>query len=87
MNTLTPQDLQQHGLAAVALALETGPVHIVEQGQPRYVLMTEQRYQDLLEAEDEAYIARVQASLADVEAGRVRRGTAEELIRELGLED
>jgi hypothetical protein len=48
-------------------------VHIVNADQPRYVVLTEERCRDLLEAEDEAYLARVQASLADVEAGRVRR--------------
>ena len=87
MNTLTAQELEQRGLAAVDQALQAGPVHIIDHDQPRYVVLTEQRYRDLLEAEDEAYVARVQASLADVEAGRVRRGTAEDLIRELGLED
>lgn len=68
----------------MAQALQTGPVHIVEQGQPRYVVLTEQRYQDLLEAEDEAYLARVQASLADVEAGRVRHfDSVDELMQAL----
>jgi hypothetical protein len=50
-------------------------------------VLSEKRYRELIEAEDEAYIARVRASLEDVKAGRVKRGTAEELIRELGLED
>ena len=88
MNTLTAQELEQRGLAAVAQALEAGPVHILVGDQPRYVVLTEERYRDLLEAEDEAYVTRVQAALAEVEAGRVQCfGTAEELIRELGLED
>lgn len=73
MNTLSAQELEQRGLAAVNEALESGPVHIVEDDRPRYVVMTEERYRDLLEAEDEAHVARVRAALADVEAGRVRR--------------
>jgi hypothetical protein len=44
-------------------------------------------YEDLLEAEDEAYEARVLASLEDLKAGRIWRGTAEELIKQLSLED
>ena len=60
---------------------------MVKNNQPRYVVLSEKRYRELIEAEDEAYIARVRASLEDVKAGRVKRGTAEDLIRELGLED
>jgi hypothetical protein len=41
----------------------------------------------LLEAHEEAQVARIRASLEDLKAGRVKRGTAEDLIRELGLED
>lgn len=50
-------------------------------------MITETRYRELIEAEDEAYIARLRMSLEDVKAGRVKRGTAEDLIRELELED
>lgn len=49
--------------------------------------MSQQRYEDLLEAEGEAFEARLQASLEDLKAGRVWRGTAEELIALLDLED
>lgn len=49
--------------------------------------MTQQRYEDLLDAEDEAFEARLQASLEDLKAGKVWRGTAEELIAQLNLED
>ena len=45
------------------------------------------RYRELIEAEDEAYVARLRKSLEDVKAGRVTRGTADGLIRELELED
>ena len=60
---------------------------MVKNNQPKYVVLSEKRYRELIEAEDEAYMARVRASLEDVKAGRVKRGTAEDLIRELGLED
>jgi PHD/YefM family antitoxin component YafN of YafNO toxin-antitoxin module len=74
MNTLTTHELEQRGLAAVDEAPRAGPpVHIVDEDRPRFVVLSEERYRDLLEAEDEAYVARVQASLADAEAGRVRR--------------
>ncbi|MCR4319946.1 MAG: type II toxin-antitoxin system Phd/YefM family antitoxin [Candidatus Brocadiaceae bacterium] len=87
MNTIAAQDIKRRGISAVDEALKKGPVHVVKNNQPRYVVLSEKRYRELIEAEDEAYIARVRASLEDVKAGRVKRGTAEELIRELGLED
>ena len=87
MNTIAAQDIKRRGISAVDEALKKGPVHVVKNNQPRYVVLSEKRYRELIEAEDEAYIARVRASLEDVKAGRVKRGTAEDLIRELRLED
>jgi PHD/YefM family antitoxin component YafN of YafNO toxin-antitoxin module len=87
MNTIAAQEIKRKGISAVDEALKEGPVHIIKNNQPQYVVLTEARYRDLIEAEDEAYITRVRKSLEDVKAGRVKRGTAEDLIRELGLED
>ena len=87
MNTIAAQEIKRKGISAVDEALKEGPVHIIRNNQPQYVVLTEARYRDLIEAEDEAYITRVRKSLEDVKAGRVKRGTAEDLIRELGLED
>ena len=87
MNTIAAQDIKRRGISAVDEALKKGPVHVVKNNQPQYVVLSEERYRELIEAEDEAYIARVRASLEDVKAGRVKRGSAGDLIRELGLED
>ncbi len=86
MNTVSAQEIKRRGIGAVDEILEKGPVHIIKNNQPQYVVLSEERYQELVAAEDEAYMARVQASLADVKAGRVKRGTAKDLIKELGLE-
>ncbi len=87
MNTLSAQEIKRKGISAVDEILKEGPVHIIKNNEPKYVVLTEERYRDLLEAEDEAYIARVRASLEDLKAGRVKRGSAKDLIKELGLED
>jgi PHD/YefM family antitoxin component YafN of YafNO toxin-antitoxin module len=87
MNTIAAQEIKRKGISAVDDALKEGPVHIIKNNQPQYVVITERRYRELIEAEDEAYIARLRRSLEDVKAGRVTRGTAEDLIRELELED
>lgn len=87
MNAVAAQDIKRKGISAVDEALKEGPVHVIKNNQPQYVVLTETRYRELIEAEDEAYVARVRASLEDVKAGRVKRGSAEDLIRELELED
>ena len=87
MNTLAAQEIKRKGISAVDEALKEGPVHVIRNNRPQYVVLSEERYRELIEAEDEAYIARVRASLEDVKAGRVKRGSAKDLIKELGLED
>ena len=87
MNAIAAQDIKRKGISAVDEALKEGPVHVIKNNQPQYVVLTETRYRELIEAEDEAYNARIRASLADVKAGRVWRGTAKDLIKKLGLED
>ena len=87
MNTIPAQEIKRRGIGAVDSLIETGDVHIIKNNQPQYVVLSEMRYRELIEAQDEAYTARVLASLEDLKAGRVKRGTAEDLIKELGLED
>jgi PHD/YefM family antitoxin component YafN of YafNO toxin-antitoxin module len=87
MNTIPAQEIKRRGIGAVDELLAKGPVHVIRENRPQYVVMTEERYQELLDAQNEAFEARIQASLGDLKAGRVFRGTAEELIKELQLED
>ena len=87
MNTIPAQEIKRRGIAAVDDLIAKGDVHIIRNNQPQYVVLSENRYQELLEAQDEAYEARVLASLEDLKAGRVIRGTAEDLIKALRLED
>jgi PHD/YefM family antitoxin component YafN of YafNO toxin-antitoxin module len=88
MNTVAAQEIKRKGISAVDEALKEGPVHIIRNNQPQYVVITEARYRELIEAEGEAYIARVRKSLEDVKAGRVRRfKSADELLKALEEED
>ena len=64
-----------------------GDVHVIRNNRPEYVVLSEARYQELVAEAEEAYVARVKASLEDVKAGRVKRGSAADLIKELGLTD
>ena len=61
-----------------------GDVHVIRNNQPQYVVLSESRYQELVAEAQEAYLARVRASLEDVMAGRVQKfKTAEDLLRNL----
>lgn len=87
MNTIPAQELKRRGIAAVDGLIESGDVHVIRNNRPEYVVLTEERYRELVAEAEEAYVARVKASLEDVKAGRVKRGTAADLIKELGLDD
>ena len=86
MNSIPAQELKRRGIAAVDDLVAKGDLHVIRNNQPQYVVLSEERYQELIVAEQEAYYARVRASLEDLKEGRVKRGTAEDLIKELKLE-
>lgn len=86
MNAIPAQEIKRRGLAAVDDLIAKGDLHIIRNNQPQYVVLSEERYQELMVSEQEAYYARVRASLEDIREGRVKRGTADDLIKELKLE-
>jgi PHD/YefM family antitoxin component YafN of YafNO toxin-antitoxin module len=88
MNTVPAQEIKRRGVAAIDDLIDKGAVHIIRNNRPQYVVLTQERYQDLLESEEEAWTERVRASLEDYKAGRVRRfNSAEELLQALDEED
>jgi PHD/YefM family antitoxin component YafN of YafNO toxin-antitoxin module len=87
MNTIPAQEIKRRGIAAVDGIIATGDVHVIRNNKPEYVVLTEARYQELVAEAEEAYVARVKASLEDVKAGRVRRFTSvDELLQALDLD-
>ena len=87
MNTIPAQVLKRRGIAAVDSLIAQGDVHVIRNNRPEYVVLTEARYQEMVAEANEAYLARVKESLQDYKGGRVKRGSADELIKELGLDD
>ncbi|MGH2561015.1 MAG: prevent-host-death protein [Thermomicrobiales bacterium] len=71
MNSIPAQEIKQRGIGAVDSLLEKGPVHIITRNRPKYVVMDEKQYEDLLDAKHEAYRASIREALEDVKAGRV----------------
>ncbi len=87
MNTIPAQELKRRGIAAVDGLIANGDVHVIRNNRPEYVVLSEERYQELIAEAEEAYLARVKASLEDVKAGRVRRfASADELLQALDLD-
>ena len=80
MITMPAQEIKRRGIGAVDKWLAQGPVHIVRNNQPRYVVMSEADYAVM--AEDLA-VVRVAASDEDLAAGRIDRGTADDLMAAL----
>jgi PHD/YefM family antitoxin component YafN of YafNO toxin-antitoxin module len=88
MNAIPAQELKRRGIAAVDDIIDKGDVHVIRNNQPQYVVLSEARYQELVADAQEAYLARVRASLEDVKAGRVRKfATAEDLLKALDADE
>lgn len=87
MNTLPAQEIKRRGIAAVDEVIDAGDVHVIRNNRPQYVVLTEARYHELIADAKAAYQARVKAALQDVSVGRVKRGSAEDLLKELAFGD
>jgi PHD/YefM family antitoxin component YafN of YafNO toxin-antitoxin module len=88
MNSIPAQELKRRGIAAVDDLIAKGDVHVIRNNQPQYVVLSEERYQELVAEASEAYLARVRASLEDVKAGWVKKfKTANDLLKALETEE
>jgi len=88
MNSIPAQEIKRRGISAVDEALRDGPVHIIKNNRPSYVVLTEAAFVELQEVQREARRERLRASLADLEAGRTNRyEDADALMRALDADE
>ena len=88
MNIVPAQEIKRRGLAAVDDLIAKGDLHVIRNNQPQYVVLSEERYQELILAEQEAYYARVRSALQDVKKGRVRSfKTPDDLLKALDVDE
>ncbi|MFA6291969.1 MAG: hypothetical protein WC637_09325 [Victivallales bacterium] len=80
MNTLSASEIKRRGIGAVDSLLAVGPVHIIKNNLPNYVVISEENYQQMLNDLAESRLA---ASDKDIKAGRVRKGTLKQLMAEI----
>ena len=84
MNSIPAQEIKRRGISAVDEALREGPVHIIKNNRPQYVVLSEARFEELLEVQQEAARESLRVSLEDLKAGRVNRyDDLESLMRQL----
>ena len=83
MNMIPAQEIKRRGITAVDRFLDQGPVRVVKNNRPRYVVMSEAEFDAMMNDMAEARLA---ASEADLKTGRIRKGTAADLMSELRKE-
>ncbi|MCX5807229.1 MAG: prevent-host-death protein [Proteobacteria bacterium] len=88
MNTVAAQEIKRRGMKAVDEKIEEGPVYVIKNNKPQYVILSEKLYSELVEEQSSAYVARVRASLQDVKAKRIQTfKDAEDLLKAIEKED
>lgn len=86
--TIPASEIKRRGIGAVDEQLAKFPaVHVIANNEPKYVILTEERYEELLEEVEEAAGLRIAESMAEYRAGKTRKMTAQEIVDEFGLED
>ena len=88
MNSIPAQEIKRRGIAAVDDYIEKGDLHVIRNNQPQYVVLSEERYQELKTAEQEAFYTRVRASLEDIKEGRVKKfKTVDDLLKAIDADE
>jgi PHD/YefM family antitoxin component YafN of YafNO toxin-antitoxin module len=72
MHAIPAQAIKQRGISAVDKLLERGPVHVIARNRPKFVVMDEASYEELVDAHRRAFIAEVREAIAEVEAGHLQ---------------
>jgi PHD/YefM family antitoxin component YafN of YafNO toxin-antitoxin module len=80
IRTIAASEIKRRGMGAIDEMLKEGPVYVIKNNRIQYVIMDRARYEEVLEDQEEAAVARVKASLEDVAAGRVRTMSVEEIM-------
>jgi len=82
MNTIAAQEIKRRGITAADEKLKEGPVYVIKNNKPQYVILSEDQYNQLVAAQSDVYMTRVRMSLEDVRAGRVKKfKNAAELLK------
>ena len=80
LNTIAAQEVKRRGVVALEEKLQRGPVHVLKRNQAVCVVLSEERYRELIE---DAAGARLKDSLADLRDGRFATSSARSILDEI----
>ena len=80
MVAMPAQEIKRRGIGAMDADLASGPVYVIRNNTPRYVVMFADAFKEM---EESLTAARVAAAEAEFRAGRCTRGSADDLMAEL----
>lgn len=84
MNVVAASEIKRRGIGVVDLLLEKGPVHVIKNNQPNYVVISEKYFQQML---NDIFESRLAASDTDIKLGRISKGTLNKLMAEIEKEN
>jgi len=86
MKTISAQEIKRRGISAVDEELKDGPVHVIKNNKPQYVVMDGESYIELIAEQEESYTVRLKQSLVEVQEGNVLSfDSTEELLKAIDL--
>lgn len=84
MNTIEAKEIKRRGIGSVDESLGNGPVHVIKNNKPKYVVMSEQQFEELTDEKEEDSINRIRESLEDYKSGKTLEFTSvAELMKEI----
>ncbi|MCH7762896.1 MAG: type II toxin-antitoxin system Phd/YefM family antitoxin [Candidatus Marinimicrobia bacterium] len=82
MKTITAHEIKRRGISAVDEELKNGPVHVIKNNKPQYVVMDEESYSELIAEQEASYTARLKQSLEEISKGNVQSfDSTEDLLK------
>jgi PHD/YefM family antitoxin component YafN of YafNO toxin-antitoxin module len=80
LNTVGAQEVKRRGVVALEEGLERGPLHVLKRNRAICVVLSEERYRELV---NEAAGARLADSLADLSHGRLATSSSRAILDEI----
>ena len=88
MKTITAHEIKRRGISAVDEELKNGPVHVIKNNKPQYVVMDEESYSELIAEQEASYTARLKQSLEEISKGNVQSfDSTEDLLKAIDSAD
>jgi PHD/YefM family antitoxin component YafN of YafNO toxin-antitoxin module len=87
MRYVPAREIKRRGISAVDEQLKEGPVYIIKNDEPSYVVLSQQQYDDLIQECEETLEQQIRMSIEDMKEGRTRRITPDQLAEEFGLRE